>query len=273
MPAPLSERKVILVVIDGLRATEAQRSFGFVPAFVAARGGCATTLAAELPCLSRPLYATLLTGKTPVDSGITSNAISRTLALPHVFGLVRAAGLRTGAAAYHWFSELCNEAPFRPAHRITNDTARPIQHGLFYWRDEYPDDHLFADAECLRAAHDPHLLLIHSMGVDHAGHKHGGESRAYQAAARGADDLLARAMPEWWAAGYTVIVTSDHGMGPDGMHGGPGDAERIVPFYAVGPGVAPGDWTMLAQTDIAGLVCNVLGIAAHGLPGPVTIRG
>lgn len=257
--------RVILVVLDGLRAGEARSCLGFTQAFVAARGGLRTELDAELPCLSRPLYATLLTGKTPVETGITSNAIVRRVELPNVFGACRAAGLRTAAAAYHWFSELYNEAPFTPARRMTHDDALPIQRGLFYWRDEYPDDHLFADAEWLRTTHDPHLLLLHSMGVDNAGHVHGGDSRQYRAAARQADDLLACHAPGWVEAGCTVVITSDHGMGLDGMHGGPDELERRVPLFAVGPSVMPDSGLTLKQTDIAGAICNLLGLEGHGL--------
>lgn len=256
--------RVILVVLDGLRAAEARRCLGFMQALVAARSGVHVEMDAELPCLSRPLYATLLTGRTPVQNGITSNAIVREVGLPNVFASCRAAGLRTAAAAYHWFSELYNQAPFRPVHRVTSDDALPIQRGLFYWRDEYPDDHLFADAECLRLAHDPHFLLVHSMGVDTAGHVHGGDSRQYQAAARHADDLLARYLPGWLEAGCTVVVTSDHGMGLNGMHGGPEEAERRVPLFAVGPGIAPGAMAGLSQTGIAAALCGLLGVPAPG---------
>lgn len=258
--------RVVLVVVDGLRAGEAESCLGFTQAFVAARGGLRMEFDAELPCLSRPLYATLLTGRTPVETGITSNAIVRRLELPTVFGACRKAGLRTAAAAYHWFSELYNEAPFTPMHRVTCDDALPIQRGLFYWRDDYPDDHLFADAEWLRAMHDPHFLLVHPMGVDNAGHVHGGNSWHYRAAARGADDLLARHVPGWVEAGYTVVITSDHGMGLDGMHGGPGELERRVPFFVVGPRIIPRSGAKPKQTDVAGAICALLGLEGHSLP-------
>ena len=42
--------------------------------------------------------------------------------------------------------------------------------------------------------------------------------------------LLAHALPLWQAAGYDVLLTSDHGMGRDRMHGGDEPSERRVPF-------------------------------------------
>jgi hypothetical protein len=70
-----------------------------------------------------------------------------------VFHYAREAGLGTAAAAYHWISELYNRSPFDPLRdRHTDAPKLPIQHGLFYWNDHYPDSHLLADAENLRRA-------------------------------------------------------------------------------------------------------------------------
>jgi predicted AlkP superfamily pyrophosphatase or phosphodiesterase len=101
---------------------------------------------------------------------------------------------------------------------------------VWYFEDAYPDSHTLADAEDLRQRHDPDLMLVHPMGPDDAGHHHGGESDAYRLCARRLDGLLARAIPVWHAAGYDVLLTSDHGMNRDRMHGGNEPSERTVPF-------------------------------------------
>ena len=85
-------------------------------------------------------------------------------------------------------------------------------------------------AEALRQQHQPELLLVHPMGPDDAGHRHGGESDAYRLCARRLDGVLAHAVPLWQGAGYDVLLTSDHGMGRDRMHGGADPSEREVPF-------------------------------------------
>ncbi len=256
--------RLIFVLIDGLRLDAASICLGYVQAEAAAAGRQCIPVTAELPSLSRPLYETLMTGVPPVRSGITSNATVRRSRHPSVFDPCRREGKVTAAACYHWYSELYNRAPFETAHRITHDDALAIQHGMFYWRDDYPDDHLFADAEALRRQHAPDFLLVHPMGTDHAGHLHGGSSPQYRAAARKADDLLARHMLGWLEAGHIVIVTSDHGMSDDRTHGGPGPDETLVPFYLFG-GPAPADRVELRQTEIAGSVCELLGLRGHGM--------
>lgn len=256
--------KVIAVVLDGLRYDAARRYLGYMEHMVEAKRAACYRVLSELPSLSRTLYEVLLTGTPAWENGITTNSIVRLSERKSVFHLASEAGLTTAAAAYHWVSELYNRAPFNPlTDRHQHDAARPIQHGMFYFEDHYPDSHLFADAEALRTAHGPDFLYIHSMNIDDAGHKFGGESKEYQAAARRADAMLATLMPLWTAAGYTVIVTSDHGMNADGQHGGTAPSEREVPLYAVGEGFAAGDRSggdPLPQLAFAPLLCRLLGL-------------
>lgn len=274
MPAtlPVTADRVILVLLDGLRHDCARDCLGYMEALVQAGEAQAYAVRSALPSLSRPLYETLMTGLPPVEHGVVSNAIVRRSERPNIFSLARKAGLVTAAAAYHWYHELYNAAPFSPADRRVENAEGGIMHGVFYWRDDYPDDHLFADADDLLRRYQPHFLLLHPMNIDDAGHKHGGASSAYRNAARRADDLLARHLPQWRAAGYTVLVTSDHGMSDDGNHGGPPDDEARVALYTVGPEVFTLDpLATVRQTDIAGLICDLLGIAEHGLALPSDI--
>ena len=252
--------RLVFVLLDGLAAT-ATPCMGYMQSLVDAGTARHTELIAELPPLSRPIYATLLSGKRPAESGITHNDDTRPCPEPHIFSRARAAGLVTAAAAYHWMSELCNARLFDAARdRHTDNAALPIAHGHFYRTDAYPDDELFHDAASLQLRHNPHLLLVHSMGIDNAGHLYGAASREYRNAARRADGLLARWLPRWMEAGYAVLVTSDHGMDADGSHNDTNDACRRVPLWLAGETVnstpLPQD-----QTQIADLVCSVLGIA------------
>ncbi|MBD5417754.1 MAG: alkaline phosphatase family protein [Desulfovibrio sp.] len=251
--------RLVFVLLDGL-ATTARRHMSYMAALTESGAARHTELMAELPPLSRPLYATLLTGLTPLETGIIRNADARPSPVPTLFSRAREAGLTTAAAAYHWMSELCNRAPFEPARdRLCDDARLPISHGLFYSEDAYPDAELFRDAEALRLKFAPDLLLVHSMGIDFAGHAHGAGSRAYREAVRGADSLLAAALPRWLAWGATVMVTSDHGMDADASHADPSDAARRVPFWLAG---APADVPLPGrQTDIAGLAAGLLGLA------------
>lgn len=256
--------RLVFVLLDGLGAAAARRCMSYLRALTQAQQARYTEMEAELPPLSRPLYATLLCGLSPVQSGILRNDDARLCPAPTIFQRARAAGLDTAAAAYCWISELCNRAPFAPERdRLTDDPALPVSHGLFYSQDAYPDDELFRDAEALRLRHKPDLLLVHSMGVDFAGHTAGADAAAYREAARTADSLLARYLPRWLEAGYAALITSDHGMDADCAHYDDTEQTRRVPLWLAGRA-----WKNLPlparQSQVADLMLAVLGLAASG---------
>ena len=224
--------KVILVLVDGLRADTAMHEMGFLESAVAHGRASRRVMHCELPSLSRCLYHTIHTGLAPQAHGITSNDMVRVSENDNLFGLARAAGLRTAAAAYYWISELYNHSPFDPVmDREVDDESRTIQHGRFYMDDAFPDSELFRTADMLVRRFEPHYLLVHPMGCDNIGHLHGGESPDYNKAAASIDKLLALAAPDWLERGYQVLVTADHGMDAAGRHGGTRENVRAVPFY------------------------------------------
>ena len=266
--------KVILVLVDGLAWQTAYDGMGYLQGLCAAGRASLYRLDCELPSLSRPLYECILTGVGPVDSGIVHNSIDRLSNQQSIFHLARAAGLTTAAAAYHWISELYNRSPY-VAHRdrFTDDAELPIQHGIFYHTDDYPDSHLLIDADTLRQRHKPDFLFVHSMNVDDAGHRFGYDSPQYRNAGRSIDGLLSLEIPNWIAAGYQLLVTSDHGMNNDRSHGGILQEERRVPLFLIGDrfthavnkAADPAHHLPVRQTEICGLVADLLGLA-HGKP-------
>ena len=96
------KNKVILVVLDGLAYETASTCMGYLHALTAQGIARLYRLECELPSLSRPLYETILTGVTPVLSGISHNGITRNSTQQSLFHRARAAQLVTAAAAYHW---------------------------------------------------------------------------------------------------------------------------------------------------------------------------
>ena len=129
-------KKVILIVIDGLNYQVAKECMGFLAALGQSGQGHLYKMQCELPSLSRPLYETILTGKTPLESGIVDNNSIRLSTEASIFHLAQNAGLKTAAAAYHWISELYNTCPYDAIkHRFTHDESKPIQKGIFYHQD------------------------------------------------------------------------------------------------------------------------------------------
>lgn len=255
--------KVIFVVLDGLNVQVAHDCMGYLSAFMQSQQATSYKINCELPSLSRPLYECLLTGETPVKSGIVNNQISRLSINSSVFSLATDAGLSTAAAAYHWMSELYNSSPYNlQQDRICHDKSLNIQHGMFYHLDHYPDAILFADAAHLRNTYQPDFLLIHSMNIDDAGHRFGLDSAEYRNATREVDVILSHYLPTWLSEGYQVVITSDHGMNNDKSHGGSLLEERAVPLFLLGTQFSqqPAD---IKQTQICGLLCQLLGLSEH----------
>ncbi len=265
--------KVILVVLDGLNYQVAHDCMGYLNGLIEQNRATLHPLQSELPSMSRPLYECLLTGVRPVDSGIVNNHIVRLSHHESIFSLTKQQGKVTAAAAYHWVSELYNQAPYDAVRdRFTHNESMNIQHGCFYHWDHYPDEALFLDAEYLRRTYQPDFLLIHPMNIDDTGHKFGLDSRQYRNCARGADIHLSNYIDAWIGDGYQVMVTSDHGMNNDLSHGGILPEEREVPLFVIGDafshqphqssGLLPVE---IKQTEICGSVCQLLGLK-HNKP-------
>lgn len=259
--------RVIYIVLDGLSDSVAQHCMGYLLALTEARQASYYTLECELPAISRPLYECLLSGVAPIESGIVHNGINRRSNQVSLFDLARNMGKTTAAAAYHWVSELYNRSPYQPTRdRFTNNAELPIQHGIFYHQDDYPDDHLFLDAEYLRSHYDPDLLLIHPMNIDDAGHRFGLDSIEYRNKARQTDMILSDYLPKWIEADYQIIVTADHGMTNDHSHGGRLPQEREVPLFVIGSQFNHEQQSKPRQIELCGVVADLLGISNHGKP-------
>ncbi len=252
--------KVILALIDGLRADTAMHEMGFLEGMVAHGHASRQIMYCELPSVSRTLYHTIHTGLPPQVHGITSNEMVRVSEHDNLFSLARAAGLRTAAAAYSWFSELYCHSPFDPVlDREIDDESLAIQHGRFYKDGAYPDTELFRAADMLVHRFEPHYMLVHPMGCDHIGHLHGGESALYKKTVADIDKILAVAVPGWLERGYQVLVTADHGMNADGRHGGTREEVRAVPFYRLGVDEGGAISGIASQLSVAPTVMKLLG--------------
>jgi predicted AlkP superfamily pyrophosphatase or phosphodiesterase len=231
--------KVIFILCDALRYDTAVASMGFLGHLVEARRASLYKVKGEIPSMSRPMYETTHTGLTASEHGIVSNLVVRRSTQPNVFQAAVQAGKTTAAAAYFWFSELYNHAPFdRVMDREVDDPSLLIQHGRFYTEDEYPDVELIASAALLVRRFQPDYLLLHPMGMDYAGETYGSDSPQYRGHAIRQDMWLASYVTEWLASGYNVLLSGDHGMNPDGHHGGTLSDVREVPLFMLRPSMA-----------------------------------
>ncbi len=255
---------VVLVLSDGLGDAAARLHMGYLEHLVEEGRATRFTSRAARPTNSRPNYETLHTGVVPAVHGVTSNLVVRESNRPNTFSLAAAAALVTAASAYSWVSELYVRAPFDPKTDMeVSDTGGDLHYGRFYFSDDEPDEEVFARATTLAFRYVPDYLLVHPMGCDHAGHAHGGSSHPYGQAIALQDAILAAVVPGWNAAGYTVVVTADHGHLGSGGHGGTADEVVNTPLYIVpasGDGLGDTGETV-DHTRVAPTIWRTLGIA------------
>ncbi|MDX1993970.1 MAG: alkaline phosphatase family protein [bacterium] len=253
--------KVIMIVCDALRDDTAAQQMGYLEHLVETRAASRYRVIAELPTMSRPLYETLHTGVPSSVHGITNNQVVRRSNQTNVFQMARDAGKVTAAAAFCWFSELYNQAPYDPImHRETDDDSLAIQHGRFYLSEQIPDLEVFAAGASLLTKFFPDYLLIHPMGMDTIGEKYGADTAEYRKNAIVQDQIMAYFLPTALQLGYTVLVTADHGINADGAHGGTADEVRLVPMYVIRPDhPGHGDTGQtISQLRVAPTLCKLL---------------
>lgn len=256
-------QKTVFIILDACQYEAATRNLGFLEHLVDYKQGAKYKVRGELPSMSRPMYATLLTGLPAYQHGIVANEVAKKLTFESVFSLCKEAGGVTAAACYHWMSELYNHVPFQiPNERILLSTGENIEHGIYYWSDDYPDAYVFADGEFLRKTYQPDFLMIHTMHIDFAGHTYYAESKEYEDSVGLVGNLIAAHLPMWFSEGYQVVVTADHGMNHLGIHGGIESDQRDTPLYIFSDKIKKGrfDDHYISQLNIAPMLCCLLGI-------------
>jgi predicted AlkP superfamily pyrophosphatase or phosphodiesterase len=262
--------KVILILSDALRYDTAVNGMGYLGHLVEIKKASLYKVIGELPTMSRPMYETVHTGLPSSVHGIVSNRVVRPSRYPNIFRLAVEAGKTTAASAHSWFSELYNRVPYNfIKDREIDDPALPIQHGRFYSQDAYPDLEVFETAAVLVDKFNPDYLLIHPMGMDDIGETFGANSSQYRNNAIRQDMWLAPLIAEWIEMDYNILVTGDHGINDDKLHGGTTPEVREVPLFLIRAGT-PGEGkkeTPISQLQMAPTICNLLKI-----PIPETMK-
>lgn len=258
----MSNNRLVMIVLDALRFDTACTHLGYMQHLVENNEIARYEVQSELPSLSRPLYETILTGVPPYIHGVVNNKVVRLSKHQSLFHLAKSSGKTTAAAAYFWVSELYNRAPFLHAEdRIQFDKDLPIENGMFYYEDHYPDSHLFAEAQWMLNEKQPDFMYIHPMNIDDDGHKYTSDSVEYRNRVLSVDNLLSDFIPVCQKLGYDVIVTADHGMTADGNHGGNTVADRQVPLFVLSEKIENKVYEkVVSQLQLAPLACHLMGV-------------
>jgi hypothetical protein len=244
--APASEagapRRVLLVVIDGLRADVAAT----LP-FLSRLGDAGARAATwdDPPTYSAAQYVALLAGVPPRDSGVRTNETLRAAGVDDVARRARTAGFHTAVVStcVDWWRRLFPES-FESAEVVT---AASVVTAIAPFRTRGG------------------LFVVHLCDVDNAGHAHGARSSEYAAAAVTADRLTAALADAWGWPEADVVVTADHGHRDRGGHGGEESEVRASFVVAAGPDVQAGARVDHARSvDLAPTLAALLDVPAPG---------
>lgn len=265
--APATPRltgRVVLVIIDGLGADEAQLPY----LDELRRRGVAATARVPYPTISRPNYVTILTGVPPRDSGVRANRVVVPVAVDTLMDRVRATGLRVATASD--FGNLASlflrgTSSLVGIDWIERDTrVTPPAPITWPFDDVRRASSLDALAPMVAelAAGDAAFVPVLVLDVDRAGHA-AGIGDEYRAAAAAVDRMLRAAFAGIDLGRDTVIVTADHGHVAPGGHGGDEREVSNVPLVLAGNGIVPGAVARDARLiDVAPTIAALLGIPA-----------
>ena len=263
---PRLARRVVLVIIDGLGADEAQLPF----LDELGHRGVAATASVPYPTISRPNYVTILTGVPPRDSGVRTNRVRAPVALDSLMDRVRAAGLHVATASDYGMvaSLFVHGTPsiMNVEWREAGDRLSPPP--PLTW--PFDDVRRLATLDTLGpalaelVAGDAAFIPVLVLDVDRAGHA-AGVGDEYRAAATAVDQMLRTALAGLDLTRDAVIITADHGHVARGGHGGTEPEVSHVPLVLAGSGIVAGDRPRDARlVDLAPTIAALLGVAAPG---------
>jgi arylsulfatase A-like enzyme len=261
---------VVIVSVDGLRPDAIARFKATMIGRLAREGSHSFAATTINPSKTLPSHTSMLTGEGPEEHGIKWNSNETDthshVAVPTVFALARAQGLRTSAFfSKGKFNHL--EVPGSLDH-----TQAPDGNG------KWSASRTVSDVERYLATTRPNLLFVHLGEPDYAGHFWGWMSWMYGRAVRTADAAVARLVTAsdraFGAGNYTFLLTADHG-GHGRSHGSDRPENVTIPWIAWGEGVRSGMELPrgIRTMDTAGTALWLLGVDVPlGWTG-VPIRG
>lgn len=254
-------RRVLLVVVDGLRA-DTSETLPFLNEL--RQRGYSGRLTVSQPTYSKPGYAAIAAGATQEVTGVVLNSHAGLTPAETIFAVAAKNGLKTSAIADDWWNELCGSAvTFR--HYYPDAT----------FNDPNTDQDSTASAIASLATEGADLTLVHYAATDTQAHETGGAASAeYTDAATRIDGLIRELAAQLDLSRDAIIVTADHGhlsrnMGPGSGHGGWEPEVVAVPLVAAGAGISAGTLAeTLPDADLTPTVAALL-----GLPAPADSQG
>lgn len=273
------DRKILLIILDGVPLRNWTRLFGNLEGWIDAGTAQKWTMTSVLPSISASCYASIHTGVTPQEHGCTGNGNVFRINKPDLFSEIRKAGGITGAVTHSFWSEFFNRHPFDYVRDIEYDEpeSETINHGRFHSMTGYgaanqmtPSDlDLFATLTNLALKNNLNYGILHTCTLDSMGHRFQHESHEMDHACFVMDEMLAPFIPRWREMGYEVIVTADHGQDSRGHHGARDPLQQEFALYYFGDANGPSADTPLHQLQLAPTILSRLGVP---IPSTMTAK-
>jgi hypothetical protein len=226
-PAAALSSRIVLVIVDGMR-DDVSRSD--MPTLNTLRTyGTDVSLVAPQPSLSNPNWTTILTGASPVISGVTTNWYTGRVLAPTIMDVARSQGRRVAVVGPTDFAELYGVK------------AGPTTSLQPWPKGGYLSGTLVDDALRIAKASNPELIVLHLPDLDEAGHSFGGDSAQYKQVAGKVDADISRLVAGLQADKTTFVIVADHGHIATGGHGGWEPEVITVPGVFSGASVVLGD--------------------------------
>jgi len=249
-------RRVVMVLIDGLRADQAE-NVQVMPALSALRAaGAWGQTHSQPPSFSQTGYSVIFTGAWPEWSGgpvmNLDNELIPVWPQETIISQVAANQQKSAVSGYYWFQKLI------PPNQLSRSFFTPGE-------DARADKEVVAAALSWLKTPAEQFVLVHIDQVDYAGHHQGGPfSPDGIKAASQADQYVGQIVARLDLARDTIVVISDHGHVIQGGHGGSDADVLLEPFIFAGAGIKPGKYADIQMVDIAPTITTLLG---DSLPG------
>lgn len=263
------DRKLLLIILDGVPWRNFRRLFGNLEGWIDSGEARVWKLRSVLPSTSASCYASIHTGVAPAEHGCTGNGNVFRLSQKDVFSQMRAAGGVTGAVAHSFWSQFFNRDPFDYVRDVEYDEpdSTSINHGRFHSMTGYGKDNQMTPSDvdlfgtltnlCLRFGLD--YGMLHTSTLDSMGHRFYHDCHEMDHACFVMDEMLAPFISRWRGLGYEVIVTADHGQDERGHHGGRSPLQQETALYYFGEADGPSNETVIDQLQLAPTILTRLG--------------